>query len=135
MLAHGVVDNRAEHLFDFVRVERPRRSRASNKQQVCISPQIDITTIEPVEGGDHDHEPLAHAALEEFASDIIPLVQPVVDLPHLLYLSIGIFYRDSSRELLQRLRHIVRKQHYSLRWFSESFEELVHVLKQCWKVA
>src|SRR2546425_8645374 len=134
MLAHSVVDDRAEHLFDPVRVKRPWRSRASDKQQVRISPQIYIAPIETVETRNHDHQPLAHATLEEFASNVVPLVQPEIDPPHLLQLSVGIFHLDGPRKFSQRLRHIISKQDYRLRRLPETAEELIDILKQTWKV-
>src|SRR6266581_7854005 len=97
MLAHRAVDDWAEHFFDFIRVKGPRRPRPPNKEQVRISPQIDIASVEPVESGDHYHKPLAHSTLEEFASDIVPFVQPVIDLPHLLQLPVRILHRHRPR--------------------------------------
>src|SRR2546428_10500517 len=127
MLAHSVVDDRAEHLFDPVRVKRPWRSRASDKQQVRVSPQIHIAPIETVETRNHYHQPLAHATLEEFASNVIPLVQPSIDPPHLLQLSIGISHIDRPGKLPQRLCHVVCKQQYRFGGFSESAEEFVDI--------
>src|SRR5207247_7639702 len=82
----GALRNRrlAEHPLDLVRVKRAGRSCASDKQKVRVSTYVYVASVEAVESSDHDHKPLAHAAFEEFASDIVPLVQPVVDLPHLL---------------------------------------------------
>src|SRR5213592_4828282 len=91
MLAHSVVHDLAEHLLDPVRVKRPRRSSASNKQQVRVSPQIDIASIETVQTRNHDHQPLAHSTLEELTSNIIPLIQPVIDPPHLLHCPLEFF--------------------------------------------
>ena len=88
-----------------------------------------------MEGGDHYYQTMSHAALEELTPDIVPFVQPVVDLPHLLQLSIRVFHSDSPRELLQRLRHIVRKQQHRPRRLTEPLEQIVHVLKQCRKVS
>src|SRR5205809_4663861 len=126
MLAHCVVDDWAEHPLDLVRVKRAGCSCASDKKQVGISPEVYVTSIEAVEGGDHDHKPLAHAALEEFAPNIVPLVQPVVALPHLLSLSIGVFHRDCPGKLPECFCHAVCKQEYCLRGFPESAEELVN---------
>src|SRR6267143_3246607 len=129
MLTHSVIHDRAEHLLDLVRVKRPRRSSASNKQQIRISPQVHIAPVETVETCDHDYEPLAHTTLEQFASDIVPLVQPVIEPPHLLQLSIGTLHLNGPRKLPQSLRHIISKQENGLRRFPESAEELVDILE------
>src|ERR1700704_5207843 len=88
-----------------------------------------------MEPRDHYHQPLAHAALEEFASNVVPFVQPVIDPPHLLRLSIRIFHFDGPRKFPKRLCHIISKQEYRLRRFPETAEELVDVLEQTWKVS
>src|SRR6266480_6765945 len=129
MLAHSVVHDLAEHLLDPVRVKRPRRSSASNKQQVRVSPQIYIASIETVETRNHDHQPLAHSTLEELTSNVVPLVQPVIDPTHLLRLPIGILHFDCAGELPKRLCHIISKQEYGLRRFPKSAEEFVDVLE------
>src|SRR6266571_4604048 len=134
MLAHCVIDDWTEHLLDLVRVKRARRSCASDKQKVRISPEVYVAPVETVESGDHDHKPLAHPTFEQFASDIVPLVQPVIDPPHLLQLSVGIFHLDGPRKFSQRFRHIISKQEYRLRRLPETAEELVDILKQTWKV-
>src|SRR4029077_1247106 len=134
MLTHSKVDNRSKHLLHLIRIKRPRRPRTSNKQQVRIGPQVNISTIEPVESSDHDYKALAHPTLEQFASDIVPLVQPVVNLPHLLQLSLRILHRDGTRELFHSLRHIIRKQQNRLRRLTESLEQFVKILEQRWKV-
>src|SRR6266704_4463611 len=135
MLAHCVIDDWTEHLLDLVRVKRAGRSCASDKQKVRISPEVYVAPVETVESGDHDHKPLAHPTFEQFASDIVPLVQPVIDPPHLLQLSIGIFHLDGPRKFSQRFCLIIRKQENGLGRFSESAEEFVDVLEQSWKVS
>src|SRR6266481_4738268 len=129
MLTHSVVNNWAEHLLDLVRVKSTGSSRASDKQQVRISAKIDIASIEAVETRNHNHQPLMHATLEELASDIVPLVQPVIEPPHLLQLSIGTFHLDGPRKFPQSLCHIISKQENGLRRFSESAEEFVDILE------
>src|SRR6266705_3611961 len=129
MLAHCVIDDWTEHLLDLVRVKRAGRSCASDKQKVRISPEVYVAPVETVESGDHDHKPLAHPTFEQFASDIVPLVQPVIDPPHLLQLSIRIFHLDRPRKLPQSFRHVVCKQQYCPRRFSESAEEFVNILE------
>src|SRR6266568_303258 len=134
MLTHRVIDNRSKHLFHLIRVERARRPSTPNKEQVRVSPQIYIPSVEPVESGDHYHEPLAHSTLEEFSSDVVPFVQPVVYLPHLLQLPVRILHGHRPRQLLQRLRHVISKQQYRLRRFPEPLEQFIDILEQCWKI-
>src|SRR6266699_4117561 len=116
-------------LLDVIRIKCPRRPSASDKQQVRVSPQIYIAPVETVETRNHDHQPLTHATFEEFAPNIVPFVQPVIDPPHLLHLSIGILHLDSAREFPQRLCHIISKQEYRLRRFPETAEKLVDILE------
>src|SRR5467141_5004445 len=129
MLTHGVVDDRAEHLLDLVRVKRARCSCTSDKQQVRISAKIDIASIEAVETRNHNHKPLTHPTLEQLASDIVPLVQPVIEPPHLLQLSIGTLHLDGPRKFPQSLCHIISKQENGLRRFPESTEKFVNILE------
>src|SRR2546425_10034274 len=100
MLTHSIVDNRPNHLPHLIPIKRPRRPRTSNKQEVRVSPQVNIATINPMKSDDHYHEPLAHPTLEQLPSDIVPFVQPVIDLPHLLQLPIRILHPNRPRELL-----------------------------------
>src|SRR5260370_554379 len=128
-LKDSVVNNWREHLLYLVRVKSTGSSRASDKQQVRISAKIDIASIEAVETRNHNHQPLMHATLEELASDIVPLVQPVIEPPHLLQLPIGHFHLDCTRKFLQRFLHVVRKQQNCLWRLSESAKQLVNILE------
>src|SRR6266516_2569592 len=103
MLSHRVIDSRSQHPFDFVRIKGARCPCAPDEQQIRVSSKIDVATIEPVEGGNHDDEPLPHAALEEFSPNIVPFVKPVIDLPHLLLPSIRIPYSSLTISACQTL--------------------------------